>query len=413
MAQAINRYKADLREIQFLLFEQFKLGELLGKAPFEAWGEDEVNAGRSTRPTVRAARCSGRSTRRRSRGLPARGRPGHHADRLQGRVEASSTRRAGRRSRVDAEHGGQGAPLTLQVLVEEFLSGANTALQHVPGPRATARPRSSSSSARRSRSERYAAAACSTARGAARCASPSRTPAPTSARRRTTATQAAPTARYDIKRHQDLHLRRRPRPRREHHPPGARARRRRAAPAPRASRSSSCPKIRVDADGTLGERNDVTVGAHRAQDGHQRLGDLRAQLRRERRLHRRARSAPSRTRACRRCSSMMNGARIAVGIQGVARRVDARTSTRSSTRRSASRARASRTGRTPTAPRVPIIEHADVRRMLLDMKARVEGIRALVVKLARHQDAAHASAAARTTRRPRTTRARSICSCRW
>jgi hypothetical protein len=41
----------------------------------------------------------------------------------------------------------------------------------------------------------------------------------------------------------------------------------------------------------------------------------------------------------------------------------------------------------PTAPRVSIIQHPDVRRMLLDMKARVEGIRALIVKLARHQDA--------------------------
>ena len=30
--QTINRYKADLREFQFLLFEQFKLDELLGKA---------------------------------------------------------------------------------------------------------------------------------------------------------------------------------------------------------------------------------------------------------------------------------------------------------------------------------------------------------------------------------------------
>ena len=39
--QAINRYKADLRELQFLLFEQFNLQELLGKAPFEAWGVDE------------------------------------------------------------------------------------------------------------------------------------------------------------------------------------------------------------------------------------------------------------------------------------------------------------------------------------------------------------------------------------
>jgi hypothetical protein len=41
-----------------------------------------------------------------------------------------------------------------------------------------------------------------------------------------------------------------------------------------------------------------------------------------------------------------------------------------------------------TAPRVPIIKHVDVRRMLLDMKARVEGIRALAVKLAHHMDAA-------------------------
>ena len=64
------------------------------------------------------------------------------------------------------------------------------------------------------------------------------------------------------------------------------------------------PKIRTDADGTLGEPNDVTVGEHRAQDGHQRLGHVRAQLRRERQVHRRGPSAatPSSTRACRRCS---------------------------------------------------------------------------------------------------------------
>jgi hypothetical protein len=45
------------------------------------------------------------------------------------------------------------------------------------------------------------------------------------------------------------------------------------------------------------------------------------------------------------------------------------------------------------APRVSIIEHADVRRMLIDMKARVEGIRALAVKLAHHQDQARLMAA--------------------
>ena len=40
---AQNRYKADLREMRFLLFEQFKLGEVLGQAPFENWGPDEVS----------------------------------------------------------------------------------------------------------------------------------------------------------------------------------------------------------------------------------------------------------------------------------------------------------------------------------------------------------------------------------
>ena len=42
MSQPINRYKADLRELNFVLFEQFGLGEYLGKGPFAEWGEDEV-----------------------------------------------------------------------------------------------------------------------------------------------------------------------------------------------------------------------------------------------------------------------------------------------------------------------------------------------------------------------------------
>ncbi len=39
---AQNRYKADLREMRFLLFEQFRLGDLLSQPPFEGWGPDEV-----------------------------------------------------------------------------------------------------------------------------------------------------------------------------------------------------------------------------------------------------------------------------------------------------------------------------------------------------------------------------------
>jgi hypothetical protein len=42
MSQPINRYKADLRDFRFVLFEQFKLHELLGKGPFANWGKEEV-----------------------------------------------------------------------------------------------------------------------------------------------------------------------------------------------------------------------------------------------------------------------------------------------------------------------------------------------------------------------------------
>jgi hypothetical protein len=44
MSQAINQYKADLRDVSFLLFEQFGLGDLLGKAPFTNWGREEIEA---------------------------------------------------------------------------------------------------------------------------------------------------------------------------------------------------------------------------------------------------------------------------------------------------------------------------------------------------------------------------------
>ena len=37
-----NYYKANLRDLTFLLFEQFKLDALLGKAPYANWGKDEV-----------------------------------------------------------------------------------------------------------------------------------------------------------------------------------------------------------------------------------------------------------------------------------------------------------------------------------------------------------------------------------
>jgi len=88
---------------------------------------------------------------------------------------------------------------------------------------------------------------------------------------------------------------------------------------------------------------------------------------------------------------MMNGARIAVGIQGLATAAAAY-------QNAVEYARERKQGphyshwKDPTAPRVAILEHPDVRRMLMDLKSHTEGIRALLVKLAWHGDQAAALA---------------------
>ena len=84
---------------------------------------------------------------------------------------------------------------------------------------------------------------------------------------------------------------------------------------------------------------------------------------------------------------MMNGARIAVGIQGVSVASSAYLNALEYAR-DRKQGSAITHWKDATAPRVSIIRHADVRRMLLDMKSRVEGIRCLAVKLAHHIDCA-------------------------
>jgi hypothetical protein len=84
---------------------------------------------------------------------------------------------------------------------------------------------------------------------------------------------------------------------------------------------------------------------------------------------------------------MMNGARIAVAVQGVATASAAYFSALEYARDRKQGAHYTH-WKDPKAPRVAIIEHPDVRRMLLDMKAHVEGIRALIMKLVSHVDRA-------------------------
>src|ERR1700733_12472030 len=130
--QAINRYKADLRELNFLLFEQFRLGELLGKAPFEAWGPDECRSTltecyRWVREVIGPLNA------------PADAEGCRVVD---GKVLTPKGFKAAWKSlyeagwkqiAVETEYGGAGAPHALQVMVEEMISGANTAFAMYSG----------------------------------------------------------------------------------------------------------------------------------------------------------------------------------------------------------------------------------------------------------------------------------------
>jgi 3-(methylthio)propanoyl-CoA dehydrogenase len=132
------------------------------------------------------------------------------------------------------------------------------------------------------------------------------------------------------------------------------------------------PKYLVDDDGTLGARNDVKavalehkLGIHASptcvmaygEDGDGAVGELVGEPH----------------DGMRQMFTMMNDARLGVGIQGLAIAERAY-------QQALAFAQERRQGRPPGAEpgeQVPIIEHADVRRMLLTMKASIDAMRAL------------------------------------
>ncbi|HEX3175848.1 MAG TPA: acyl-CoA dehydrogenase [Methylomirabilota bacterium] len=149
------------------------------------------------------------------------------------------------------------------------------------------------------------------------------------------------------------------------------------------------PKIWVNEDGTLGAPNDVTtasiehkLGIRASATAVLNFGDAgrcRGIL---------VGGEPH--QGMRQMFRMMNGARIAVGVQGIALASVAYLSALAYARERL-QGPSVRHFKDPDAPRVPILQHADIRRMLLEMKAKVEGMRTLAVKLALHSDLALAA----------------------
>ena len=93
--------------------------------------------------------------------------------------------------------------------------------------------------------------------------------------------------------------------------------------------------------------------------------------------------------------TMMNGARLGVGLQGLGL-ADASYHSAVTYARERMQGRALGGPRNPEGPADPIIEHADIRRGLLFMRAYVEGARALAAwtSLQIDEERAHPDAAA-------------------
>ena len=378
-----NRYKADLRDFTFLLFEQFKLGELLGAEPFAAWAPDDVRMVLSecykfccevTGPlnsTADAQGCRVENGEVRT--------PEGFKDAWK-KIYEAGWKAVG----VDPEYGGQGAPASVQVLVEELLSGSNTAFNMYPGL-AYGAAEVIESFGTPHQKEVFLKNMFGGVWGGTMCLTEPQAGSDVGAAR--TRAERRPDGKYNITgtkifisggdhdlADNVIHL--------------VLAR---VEGAPAGTKGLSLfivPKLRVKEDGTLGEKNDVLVGGIEHKMGINgsatcilnfgENGGCVGEL-----------VGTTENVGMSQMFQMMNGARIAVGIQGVGTASTAYLNALQYARERKQGA-SIRNFKDATAPRVPIIEHPDVRRMLLDMKAKVEGIRALAVKLAMHQDRARA-----------------------
>src|SRR5690348_12674212 len=130
MAQQ-NYYKANLRDLSFLLFEQFHLEQLLEKEPYKDWSKDTVLAvleeaygwvQKYLGPLNGSGDAQGCTLENGQVKTPA------------GFKEAwAELFKAGWRTlAIEEKHGGQAGPFTLAMMVEEFMCGSCTSFNMYP-----------------------------------------------------------------------------------------------------------------------------------------------------------------------------------------------------------------------------------------------------------------------------------------
>jgi 3-(methylthio)propanoyl-CoA dehydrogenase len=143
------------------------------------------------------------------------------------------------------------------------------------------------------------------------------------------------------------------------------------------------PKFLLKADGTPGERNDVycvsiehKLGIHGSPTAVLAFGDHGGAL---------GTLVGEENRGLEYMFIMMNAARFNVGLEGLG---DAERAYQRAVVYARERVQGTEVG-VRGGPKVPIIKHPDVRRMLMSMRARIEAMRALAYVTAAAQDNAH------------------------
>jgi len=384
VSTGINRYKADLRDFRFLMFEQFGMSELLGKAPFAAWGADECSM---VLDEVYRFACDVTG--------PLNSIGDSQGCRIEnGRVKTPEGFKDAWNKLYEAGWavlqmpetlGGQGAPHVLAALTNEMLSGSNPAFNMYPGLALGAAEVIAHFGTDRQR-EVFSKRMLDGTWGGTMCLTEPQAGSDVGAA--STTAKKLDDGTYRIKgtkifisggdhdmADNVVHL--------------VLAR---VDGAPAGTKGLSLfivPRVRTNDDGTLGTTNDVAVPSieHKMGingsatcvvtfgDEDQCVGELVGNVENHGMMQ---------------MFKMMNGARINVGIQGIGVASAAYLN-------ALEYARERKQGssitnfKDPNAPRAAIIEHPNVRQDLLDMKARVEGIRAMIVKLSYHQDLVHAA----------------------
>ncbi|GAB4566358.1 MAG: acyl-CoA dehydrogenase C-terminal domain-containing protein [Haliangiales bacterium] len=376
MAQSINRYKADLRDYKFLLFEQFRIQEILGKGPFEDWDKDSVEM---VMGEVYKWACDI---------LGPLHQAGDQGCKLEnGKVTTPKGFKEAWKALYEAgwgslatssEFGGQDGPATLHTMAEEFLSGANTAFTMYPMLTlgvaeviaAHGTEEQKKTYCEQLHDGRFAGTMCLTEPHAGSDVGASTTKATPlgDGKYKITGTKIYITGGDHDLSDNIIHL--------------VLARTPDAPSGTRGLGLFIVPRDRMDGSGS----NDVAVGSIEHKMGingsatcvlnfgenDDCVGEL---------------VGTEEQKGMRQMFHLMNLARIGVGIQGLAVASSAylnaleyakdRKQGTDLTKR-----------KDPGAERVAIIKHPDVRRMLIDMKCRVEGIRALAMKLTMHNDKA-------------------------